>query len=83
MTLVARTVPANSRCFLQRAVILDGMIEVLPFWIDQLSDRRLPGGLDNGSRTAGPCADERASNHPGFHLDETRLKDQLPGGVDR
>jgi hypothetical protein len=60
MTLVAHTVPAKSHCFSQYAVILDGMIE--PFWTDQLSDGRLPGGLDNGSRTAGFCADERTSN---------------------
>jgi hypothetical protein len=48
LTLVARTVAADTRRFLQRPVIFDGTITVSPSWTDQFSSLPLPGGPDSG-----------------------------------
>jgi hypothetical protein len=47
MTLVARTVAADSRRFSQRPVILDGMI-VSPSWTDQSGNLPLPDVPNSG-----------------------------------
>ena len=46
MTLDVRTVPADSRPFLQRAAILDGMIAASPSWTDQFNKLRLSSRSD-------------------------------------
>jgi hypothetical protein len=50
MTLVARTLAADSRRFSQRPVILDGMI-VFPPWTYQFTNLPLPGGPNSGGLT--------------------------------
>jgi hypothetical protein len=77
MTLIARTVAADSRRFSQRPVILDGMI-AFPPWTDQFGNLPLPGGPNSGGLTVAFAKTGRCRFVRCLHA-TTRTCRRLPG----